>query len=175
MTILEADYHRSFVILDLTSLSLSSILCKSSIISTSQNYAHVQGKNHHTFCMLAWEKMHVLQPWYLTTLNCVFLHSLLCSLWWFSNCHIFRPLAAWEEPWRNRQQSLNIHSIIFRQSQASSEEAYAGQYWVYMFPLYYLWESVHPIPQLLMFTTMMVSLFHYGLLSFFHANSQTSL
>ena len=109
--------------------------------------------------------MHVLQPWCLTTLNCVFLHSLLCSLWWFSNCHIFRPLTSWEEPWRYRQQSLNIHSIIFRQSQASSEEAYAGQYWVYMFPLYYLWELVHPIPRLLMFATTMVSLFHYGLLS----------
>ena len=109
--------------------------------------------------------MHVLQPWCLTTLNCVFLHSLLCSLWWFSNCHIFRPLTAWEEPWRYRQQSLNIHSIIFRQSQASSEEAYAGQYWVYMFQVYYLWELVHPIPQLLMFATTMVSLFHYGLLS----------
>ena len=51
------------------------------------------------------------------------------------------------EPWRSRIWSINIHSIIFMQSSASSTEAACpGQSLAHVFSLYCLWELGHPPP-----------------------------
>lgn len=52
------------------------------------------------------------------------------------------------------------------QSRASSKEACTGQCLAHMFLSYHLWESVHPLPQSLIYTIRMLSLFPLGFMLF---------
>lgn len=76
------------------------------------------------------------------------------------------------EPWRSRIWSINIHSIIFMQSSASSTEAAcSGQSLAHVFSLYCLWELGHPHPPAPVGCSYspprFYQHFHYGFFSFF--------